>query len=387
MARKDWEGKNYYAILGISPTAGRDEIRAVYRRLAFELHPDRNSDPASQVKFAEVMEAYSVLSDVRTREEYDAYLLDDRPIISMQPLPEGMGFNVDAIYDDIASKVDPRNVKSLRSEYLRHLEKSRRRKAFAETVFAVIVIFLLLRFGFKPLNASSGSVASSITNIVNNNGQAVKGGLDQALIVVKGDQGIRGVAGPAGADGRQGIDGRQGVDGAPGVAGAPGAAGAPGPAGAPGAPGAPGAQGPEGPAGSGVSGIVVTPNFGLTGSAVQACTTDPTDTTTTTSLTAVMVPNFDPTTQKYLLGGIKIGALPPGCSGSSMFVDVLLAAGSDYTENAFECRVTLPTILSTYTQTFSAGGTGCYWKASNNSINIGTISVVDITRLNLALSG
>jgi molecular chaperone DnaJ len=49
---------DYYALLGVSRDAGADEIKKAYRKLARELHPDVNPDPAAQEKFKIVTAAY-----------------------------------------------------------------------------------------------------------------------------------------------------------------------------------------------------------------------------------------------------------------------------------------------------------------------------------------
>ncbi len=64
--------KNYYAILGVSPTATFDEIRSAYRNRAKQYHPDyfgKNSAP-----FLGVQEAYDVLGDPSNRRSYDSSL-------------------------------------------------------------------------------------------------------------------------------------------------------------------------------------------------------------------------------------------------------------------------------------------------------------------------
>ena len=56
--------RDYYEILGVSRSASSDEIKRAYRKLAKVHHPDANPDDANaQKKFAEVTEAYEVLSD------------------------------------------------------------------------------------------------------------------------------------------------------------------------------------------------------------------------------------------------------------------------------------------------------------------------------------
>jgi hypothetical protein len=61
--------KNYYIILGIPATSSQAEIKAAYRRLAKEFHPDRCDEQPSP--FQAIQEAYSVLSDPMQRRDYD----------------------------------------------------------------------------------------------------------------------------------------------------------------------------------------------------------------------------------------------------------------------------------------------------------------------------
>jgi hypothetical protein len=63
--------KNYYEILGVSPSASALEIKRVYRKLAVLYHPDKNPDPKAEVFFKEVNEAYDVLGDDVKRNAYD----------------------------------------------------------------------------------------------------------------------------------------------------------------------------------------------------------------------------------------------------------------------------------------------------------------------------
>jgi molecular chaperone DnaJ len=64
--------KDYYASLGVAKDADASTIKKAYRKLARELHPDKNpGDAKSEARFKEVSEAYDVLHDPAKRKEYD----------------------------------------------------------------------------------------------------------------------------------------------------------------------------------------------------------------------------------------------------------------------------------------------------------------------------
>ncbi|MCH7737838.1 MAG: DnaJ domain-containing protein [Chloroflexi bacterium] len=65
---------DYYKTLGVARGASEKDIRGAFRKLARKHHPDVNdNDPASEEKFKEINEAYTVLSDADSRRKYDRY--------------------------------------------------------------------------------------------------------------------------------------------------------------------------------------------------------------------------------------------------------------------------------------------------------------------------
>jgi molecular chaperone DnaJ len=68
------EKRDYYDVLGVQRNADPGELKRAYRRLAMELHPDRNpGNPEAEGKFKEASEAYQVLADPERRAVYDRF--------------------------------------------------------------------------------------------------------------------------------------------------------------------------------------------------------------------------------------------------------------------------------------------------------------------------
>jgi DnaJ-class molecular chaperone len=78
-----------YATLGVARNASEKDIKSAYRKLAKELHPDRNTDnPKAAERFSDVTKAYDLLSDADKRAKFDRGEIDADGNPAM---PFGMG--------------------------------------------------------------------------------------------------------------------------------------------------------------------------------------------------------------------------------------------------------------------------------------------------------
>jgi curved DNA-binding protein CbpA len=70
--------KNYYQILDLSPDATKEEIKKAYKLFVSKFHPDKHeNDSFFNARFLEIQEAYNILSNDETREEYDSLLFNE----------------------------------------------------------------------------------------------------------------------------------------------------------------------------------------------------------------------------------------------------------------------------------------------------------------------
>jgi len=65
--------RDYYEILGVPKNASNEDLKAAFRRLARQHHPDVNKEPDAEERFKELNEAYAILSDADKRAAYDRF--------------------------------------------------------------------------------------------------------------------------------------------------------------------------------------------------------------------------------------------------------------------------------------------------------------------------
>uniref|UniRef100_A0A3B3R3L1 DnaJ homolog subfamily B member 11 n=1 Tax=Paramormyrops kingsleyae TaxID=1676925 RepID=A0A3B3R3L1_9TELE len=95
-------GRDFYKILGVPKTASIKDIKKAYRKLALQLHPDRNQgDPEAQDMFSDLGAAYEVLSDEEKRKQYDKF--------GEEGLKEGHSSSHDDIFSRIIFRFLPQN--------------------------------------------------------------------------------------------------------------------------------------------------------------------------------------------------------------------------------------------------------------------------------------
>lgn len=104
---------DYYQILGLSRDASEGDVRAAFRKLSLELHPDRTQgDPELTEQYKLVVEANEVLSNPEVRAAYDEALSGhtvERPALNMQDILEGVG-SMAGLFMEAVARAHPGSV-------------------------------------------------------------------------------------------------------------------------------------------------------------------------------------------------------------------------------------------------------------------------------------
>ncbi len=107
---------DFYAALNVPPEASADQLKAAYRQLARQYHPDAQEQPGTALLFRQVQEAYEVLSDPAKRAAYDRRRADaglsSRAVFQLRLQPSRSNLSVDLeeqivyfLFDITAGKV------------------------------------------------------------------------------------------------------------------------------------------------------------------------------------------------------------------------------------------------------------------------------------------
>jgi len=80
--------KDYYDTLGVTRSAGAEELKRAYRKLARKYHPDVSKEKNAEARFKDVQEAYEVLKDPEKRGAYDQLGRNYRPGQQFRPPPD-----------------------------------------------------------------------------------------------------------------------------------------------------------------------------------------------------------------------------------------------------------------------------------------------------------
>jgi curved DNA-binding protein CbpA len=142
--------KDYFAILGVKPSADNSEIKQAYRKLAMNYHPDKHQqDPEKTILYDQIREAYETLTEPAKRDEY----LKER----WRQKAAGIKFEDDLISGDVILKKAIELNQQLRYADPDRLNESRVRNQFNQ-VISDEMIAILVRQNDHELNSTVVSI-------------------------------------------------------------------------------------------------------------------------------------------------------------------------------------------------------------------------------------
>jgi hypothetical protein len=133
---------NYYDILKVSQEASAAEIKSAYRRLARQLHPDKNNgSEETALRFAAIAEAYETLGNARERSKYDRRLAE----ITMGANGDGQVFTSDNKYSRLWRQMAyEKRFNEIIDRMI--LEERRESIALQRFLFPLVALFMSLLF-------------------------------------------------------------------------------------------------------------------------------------------------------------------------------------------------------------------------------------------------
>lgn len=109
--------KNLYAVLGIDQSATKAEIKAAFKKLASQYHPDKSmhsDDPETTARFQEIQNAYEVLSDDEKRRVYDSGGDPFQRVVSAEEQIESEAMmRLIALFDSMVEQLDEMSCKKV----------------------------------------------------------------------------------------------------------------------------------------------------------------------------------------------------------------------------------------------------------------------------------
>ncbi|XP_011502065.1 PREDICTED: dnaJ homolog subfamily B member 12 [Ceratosolen solmsi marchali] len=96
--------KDYYEILEIRKDATDSDVKKAYKKLALQLHPDKNKAPGAEEAFKAIGNAFAILTDVEKRKQYDLYGTDQERLNSTRqhsPNNYTRGFEADVTAEEL----------------------------------------------------------------------------------------------------------------------------------------------------------------------------------------------------------------------------------------------------------------------------------------------
>lgn len=136
-----------YDILGIEKYASLDEVKKAFKRLALRYHPDKNpNNPQAEERFKQISNAYTILSDPESKDQYDIRLSGMFSYLKQNPVKE----EKDKKEERRKKAAAAQKLKKQREErkILADYEKLMKTPYWIRTLFNVFLVLFGVRFVF-----------------------------------------------------------------------------------------------------------------------------------------------------------------------------------------------------------------------------------------------